>query len=66
MAGKPYPAIYDICLRRPPRAGPAADPAPVLCIGDGLPTDVRGANAQPRRPVRRQRHPRRGDIGPQA
>lgn len=43
MAGKPYPAIYDLCLgeafimlRREGRA---------LCIGDGAPTDVKGAQA---------------------
>ena len=41
MAGKPYPAIYELSLART-----AADPARVLCIGDGLPTDVRGANAR--------------------
>jgi HAD superfamily hydrolase (TIGR01459 family) len=41
MAGKPYPAIYDLSLGRT-----KADPSRVLCIGDGLPTDVRGANAR--------------------
>ena len=47
MAGKPYPIIYDLslikaaeALRRP------LDKRRVLCIGDGLPTDIRGANAQ--------------------
>ncbi|MDB5446306.1 MAG: putative sugar phosphatase of the superfamily [Phenylobacterium sp.] len=47
MAGKPYPAIYDLALSeaaellvRPPER------ARVLCVGDGLPTDIRGANAQ--------------------
>jgi len=47
MAGKPWPAIYDLALgeaeaglRRP------ADPDRVLCIGDGVATDVRGANNQ--------------------
>jgi HAD superfamily hydrolase (TIGR01459 family) len=44
MAGKPHAAIYDLCLAearsllgREPRA---------LCIGDGIPTDVKGAQAQ--------------------
>jgi HAD superfamily hydrolase (TIGR01459 family) len=42
MAGKPYRAIYDLCLadaeRLLGRAGARA-----LAIGDGLPTDVKGA-----------------------
>ncbi|MFI4966408.1 MAG: TIGR01459 family HAD-type hydrolase [Caulobacterales bacterium] len=47
MAGKPYPAIYELSLNIAEGAlGHAADPARVLCIGDGLPTDVRGANAR--------------------
>ncbi len=47
MAGKPYPAIYDICLKlAAEQLGRPIDPARVLCIGDGLPTDVRGANAR--------------------
>jgi HAD superfamily hydrolase (TIGR01459 family) len=47
MAGKPYPAIYEICLAEAARRlGGALDRARVLCIGDGLPTDVRGANAR--------------------
>lgn len=47
MAGKPFAPIYnlsigeaDVILGRP------VDPARVLCIGDGIVTDVRGANAQ--------------------
>jgi HAD superfamily hydrolase (TIGR01459 family) len=47
MAGKPFGAIYDQALRE---AGARLDiPLQrhrVLCIGDGLPTDVRGANDQ--------------------
>ncbi|HVY34117.1 MAG TPA: TIGR01459 family HAD-type hydrolase [Caulobacteraceae bacterium] len=43
MAGKPYPAIYDLCLAEAAvllgRQGRA------LCIGDGAPTDVKGAQA---------------------
>jgi HAD superfamily hydrolase (TIGR01459 family) len=42
MAGKPYPAIYDLCLTEAAvllgREGRA------LCIGDGAPTDVKGAH----------------------
>ena len=47
MAGKPYAAIYDLTLEEAAVAlGRPVDRARVLCIGDGLPTDVRGANAQ--------------------
>jgi HAD superfamily hydrolase (TIGR01459 family) len=47
MAGKPYPAIYELSLARAAEVlGRPLDPAKVLCIGDGLPTDVRGANAR--------------------
>jgi len=47
MAGKPYPAIYELALAEAAaRLGRPLDPKRVLCIGDGLPTDVRGANAQ--------------------
>lgn len=43
MAGKPYRPIYDLALNL---AGADVDPTRVLCIGDGLPTDVLGANNQ--------------------
>ena len=47
MAGKPYPAIYEICLKlAAEKLGGPLDRKRVLCIGDGLPTDVRGANAR--------------------
>ena len=47
MAGKPYPAIYELSLAKAAEAlGAPVDLARVLCIGDGLPTDVRGANAR--------------------
>jgi len=47
MAGKPYPAIYELSLAKAQAAlGRPLDRAAVLCIGDGLPTDIRGANAQ--------------------
>lgn len=47
MAGKPYPAIYDLALETAAdRLGRPVDRARVLCIGDGLPTDIRGANTQ--------------------
>ena len=40
LAGKPFPPMYEEALRR---AG-VADKRTVLAIGDGLPTDIRGAN----------------------
>jgi HAD superfamily hydrolase (TIGR01459 family) len=47
MAGKPFAAIYELSLAKAAEAlGRPVDPARVLCIGDGLPTDVRGANAR--------------------
>jgi HAD superfamily hydrolase (TIGR01459 family) len=47
MAGKPYPAIYDRALSLAARRlGAEPERARILCIGDGLPTDIRGANAQ--------------------
>jgi HAD superfamily hydrolase (TIGR01459 family) len=47
MAGKPYAPIYELALEEGrARLGRPLDPARVLCIGDGLPTDVRGANAR--------------------
>jgi HAD superfamily hydrolase (TIGR01459 family) len=47
MAGKPYRPIYDLALAEGAEAlGRELDPQRVLCIGDGLPTDVRGANAR--------------------
>ena len=47
MAGKPYLPIYELSLAKAAEAlGRRLDPARVLCIGDGLPTDVRGANAR--------------------
>ena len=47
MAGKPHPPIYEMALREAEaQLGRPVDPARVLCIGDGLPTDIRGANAQ--------------------
>jgi HAD superfamily hydrolase (TIGR01459 family) len=47
MAGKPYRAIYDLSLAKAAEGlGAPVDLARVLCIGDGLPTDIRGANAR--------------------
>lgn len=47
MAGKPYPPIYDLAYRElETRAGRAIDKSRILCIGDGVPTDIVGANGQ--------------------
>ena len=44
MAGKPYPPIYARTLKEAERlAGRTLDPTRVLCIGDGVQTDVTGA-----------------------
>lgn len=45
--GKPYPAIYELALGEIETIrGAAVDRARVLCIGDGLHTDIAGANRQ--------------------
>lgn len=47
MAGKPYAPIYEMALKQAEaELGRPIDAARVLCVGDGLPTDVRGANAR--------------------
>jgi HAD superfamily hydrolase (TIGR01459 family) len=47
MAGKPHKAIYDLALAKAAeQLGRPVDRGRVLCIGDGLGTDIRGANAQ--------------------
>jgi HAD superfamily hydrolase (TIGR01459 family) len=47
MAGKPYAPIYDLALAEAAvLAGRPVDRARVLCIGDGVATDVRGAMDQ--------------------
>ncbi len=44
MAGKPYPPIYDECLRHvADKRGAMPAREDVLAIGDGLSTDVKGA-----------------------
>jgi ribonucleotide monophosphatase NagD (HAD superfamily) len=47
MAGKPYAPIYDLALAEAEGLlGRAIDRARVLCVGDGITTDVRGAMDQ--------------------
>lgn len=47
MAGKPHAPIYDLCIAEAEaRLGRPVDRRRVLCIGDGIPTDILGANGQ--------------------
>jgi len=47
MAGKPYAPIYDLALAEAEKlTGQPVDRARVLCIGDGVITDVKGAHDQ--------------------
>jgi HAD superfamily hydrolase (TIGR01459 family) len=46
MAGKPYAPIYELAYRELAGLGFDPDTSRILCIGDGVPTDVRGADAQ--------------------
>ncbi len=41
--GKPYPAIYDLARRRLNAAKPGIADSRILCIGDGIRTDIKGA-----------------------
>lgn len=45
--GKPHPAIYDLARAKIAAiSGAPIDPRKILCVGDGLRTDIAGANAQ--------------------
>jgi HAD superfamily hydrolase (TIGR01459 family) len=47
MAGKPHAPIYDLARGELALvAGGTIDPARILCIGDGVVTDILGANTQ--------------------
>jgi HAD superfamily hydrolase (TIGR01459 family) len=47
MAGKHHAPIYDLCIAEAEaRLGAPVDRRRVLCIGDGIPTDILGANGQ--------------------
>jgi HAD superfamily hydrolase (TIGR01459 family) len=46
MAGKPFAPIYDLAFHELAQIVEGVDRARVLCIGDGVPTDIAGANAQ--------------------
>jgi HAD superfamily hydrolase (TIGR01459 family) len=43
--GKPHPPIYDLARRRLALLGGVSDPQ-ILCIGDGINTDVQGASGE--------------------
>jgi HAD superfamily hydrolase (TIGR01459 family) len=47
MAGKPFAPIYDLARKELVQiAGRTVAPSRILCIGDGVVTDIAGANAQ--------------------
>lgn len=46
MAGKPFAPIYELAYRELEALGGAPNRARILCIGDGVGTDVAGANRQ--------------------
>ena len=47
MAGKPYAPIYELCYEALEKiTGKPHDKSRIVAIGDGLPTDVLGANGQ--------------------
>ena len=47
LIGKPYPPVYEEArLRIAQLTGKRFDPKRVLAIGDGLPTDIRGAHGE--------------------
>jgi len=47
MAGKPHAPIYALCVAEAERlTGGPVSRSRMLCIGDGVATDVKGANAQ--------------------
>ncbi|WP_456391122.1 TIGR01459 family HAD-type hydrolase [Profundibacter sp.] len=41
--GKPFPAIYDLARRRLDAVKPGIPCSRILCIGDGIKTDIKGA-----------------------
>jgi len=44
--GKPHPPIYDLARRRLAALHPAIDAPRILCVGDGISTDVQGGIAE--------------------
>jgi ribonucleotide monophosphatase NagD (HAD superfamily) len=46
MSGKPHAGIYDLAHQELARLAPGVSRAQVLAVGDGLATDLAGAQAQ--------------------
>jgi HAD superfamily hydrolase (TIGR01459 family) len=47
MAGKPYAPVYEMAIAEASRlAGRSLARERILCVGDGIPTDIKGANNQ--------------------
>ncbi len=44
--GKPHPPIYDLARRRLASLGRSVDPSRIIAIGDGLKTDILGAQQE--------------------
>ncbi|KQI69095.1 HAD family hydrolase [Loktanella sp. 3ANDIMAR09] len=44
--GKPHPPIYDLARRRLAQIDPEADRSRIICIGDGIRTDVLGGQQE--------------------
>ncbi|NIY71048.1 TIGR01459 family HAD-type hydrolase [Marivivens donghaensis] len=44
--GKPHPPIYDLARRRLLQEGIEPDEAQIICIGDGIKTDISGAQGE--------------------
>ncbi|RYH03804.1 TIGR01459 family HAD-type hydrolase [Salipiger sp. IMCC34102] len=44
--GKPHPPIYDLARRRLTKVDDGADQGRILCIGDGIQTDILGAQQE--------------------
>lgn len=44
MAGKPYAPIYDLCYQALKKLGADVQKPEILAIGDGIITDIKGAN----------------------
>lgn len=44
--GKPHPPVYDLARNRLARLDPRLTDADILCVGDGIGTDVQGAVAE--------------------
>jgi HAD superfamily hydrolase (TIGR01459 family) len=44
--GKPYPPVYDLARRRISEIGRDVPDSRILCIGDGIHTDIKGAQGE--------------------